>query len=110
MARFLQSQVDWSILEGCFPGTIKPSDLDGWVEIGGRVLFLEHKQPGAELWPATRIAFRALAQQGNTVIVFWSDGPAHEAIPEIKVYGPSGFQTFKGKDLEFLRGLVRGWV
>jgi len=108
-AKYWESQVDWAILDGCFPGRISPSDVDGMVEIGGRVLFLEHKLPGSEIKDGQRIAFKALSRLGATVIAFHSAEP-HDRIEEIRVWQAGIFTKYEDEPLDFLRELVADWA
>lgn len=40
---------DWSVLNGCFPPDVRPTDVDGAVELRGHVLFIEWKGIDAPL-------------------------------------------------------------
>ncbi len=105
--RFKESLPDWSILDGCFGQTnIKPSDVDGCVERNGLFLFLEHKGSGVGIKQGQARLFKAMAAQGNTVIVFWGVG---REIEEILVY-QSGRELVKVKaSLSDLRREVSAW-
>ncbi len=49
---------DWGFLDGAFGGKIRPTDIDGLVELAaGFFLFLEAKGPHGTLRPAQRRAF-----------------------------------------------------
>jgi len=108
LPRFIESLPDWKILNGCFPGTsaaFKPTDIDGCINRKGVCLFLEHKLPGSALKLGQRITFKALAKQGNTVIVFWG---RDEDINAIEIFYGT---TSKRKDatLQDLRDAVTDW-
>lgn len=87
--RYDESSPDWVMLKGCFGQQIKPEDIDGHVERGGVSLFLEHKLPGAKLKKAQDIAFDALRNQGNTVVVFWCQSHDGSDISRMQVYWPT---------------------
>lgn len=52
-----------------FPGLIRPTDVDGMVEISGWVLFIEQKSAGVDLKPAQWWAFRTLAALPRTTVL-----------------------------------------
>ena len=77
---------DWGVLAGCFPGRIAPTDLDGIVELRGRVLILEWKRPDGRIPRGQEILLERLAARGLTVFVVW--GPTalaklHPASPDV---------------------------
>lgn len=98
--RYDESSPDWAMLRGCFGQQIKPEDIDGHVERGGVSLFLEHKLPGARLKKAQDIAFDALRNQGNTVVVFWGQSPDGSDITHIQVYWPRWLKADAAKHPE----------
>jgi hypothetical protein len=78
---YVGSLPDWAILEGCFgSGQIRPTDIDGAVERGGCVLFLEHKGAKATVKTGQRITFEALARSGHAVIAFWTDDESGDVL------------------------------
>ena len=74
---------DWGVLAGCFPGRIAPTDVDGVVEIHGRVLVLEWKRPAGRLLMGQEILLKHLARTGFTVFVIWGPTSAAKLRPEI---------------------------
>lgn len=58
---------NWGVLNGCFPGRIRPSDIDGFVEIAGAFLWLEYKGAGSHLSSAQLRALRALPAQNKAL-------------------------------------------
>lgn len=71
---YLDYLPDWAILDGCFPRGIKPTDLDGCVELHGNLLFLEWKRPGAPLKTGQRLMFEAATRLGYiAVFVIFGD-------------------------------------
>ena len=106
MDAFIDSFVEWSILDGCFGDTtIHPTDIDGMVERKGKCLFLEQKGAGVPLPTGQAIAFLSLAKQGNTVIVFWGKG---EAIEKMRVITPCSDRMVPA-GLWDLRNAVADW-
>lgn len=49
LAAFIDALWDWACLDGCFPRGIRPTDIDGLVEIKGRFLLIEAKGRGRVL-------------------------------------------------------------
>lgn len=91
---YYESLPNWDDFILAFPRSIRPTDIDGMVEINGHFLFLEEKREGKALDAGQFHAFKALAQQPRTTIAFirpsslgdlevltWEDGE------------PSGWQT-----------------
>lgn len=79
---YLDSIWNWRPLRGCFPRGIEPTDIDGWVEIGGYFLVLEGKAPGVPVKEGQgRFYQRALRWNRIvpglfTIIVIWGDAKA----------------------------------
>ena len=68
---FVRGLWDWAIVADCFPGKIAPTDIDGFVEMNGRFLFLETKQTDAHIPLGQEILFKRCAKRGDVVIVIW---------------------------------------
>lgn len=61
----------WDDVIECFPRGIRPTDIDGMVEINGHFLFMEEKRAGAAMHDGQRFALRSLSRlPGVTVLVF----------------------------------------
>lgn len=80
--RYLASIWDWKPLRPCFKRGIEPTDIDGFVEIGGYFLVLEGKAPNVPLKEGQRRTFEKM-QRWNaviprlfTMIVLWGDAEA----------------------------------
>lgn len=75
---------DWTDINACFPGAIRPTDIDGMVEINGNVLFLEQKSTGASITTGQARAFAELSRkQGVTVLAI---RPGRETECELLFY------------------------
>jgi hypothetical protein len=103
---FMRALPDWAMIEDCFPGVIRPMDIDGMVEMGGKCLFLEAKGWGVPLKGAQVQAFHTLAKQDNTVIVFWAEG---EHVIELAVFRQGEPAVKRPADLDQLRYIVSEW-
>jgi len=62
---------DWEILRGCFPRGIMPMDIDGSIEICGRFLQFETKNPGQEVPKGQLLALTRQPASIYTVIFIW---------------------------------------
>lgn len=61
----------WDDLIEAMPRSIRPTDVDGFIEINGQFLFLEEKGAGKHLEEGQRKALRALTTwPGHTVLCF----------------------------------------
>lgn len=68
---YYESLPDWDDLIECFPRGIRPTDVDGLVEIGGRVLFMEEKCAGVAPHEGQRRALLSLSKRpGVTALLF----------------------------------------
>lgn len=99
---------DWDILRGCFPRNIRPTDIDGAVEINGHILFLEWKGKGASLTHGQQIMFCMMTKHApkQQVLIIYGE-PGH---PEEFQVIQSGKSRFREKcTLEVLRWHCEMW-
>lgn len=75
---YVDSLPCWDDLIECFPRKIRPTDVDGFVEINGQFLFLEEKQAGAGPDEGQRIALRRLASLPGVTVAFFRPGKASD--------------------------------
>lgn len=68
----------WDDLIECFPRKIRPTDVDGFVEINGRFLFLEEKQEGVGPEEGQRRALKLLANLPGVTVAFFRPGRASD--------------------------------
>lgn len=84
----------WDDIIECFPRNIRPTDVDGFIEINGHFLFLEEKQAGVGLADeGQRRALRELAKHTDTTVVFFR--PSGDGM-QVLVLGegePKGWQN-----------------
>ncbi len=100
--------------DGCFPGKIGMSDVDGMVEIGGRFLFLEWKSPGGYLTDGQRYAFQNLTSLSTdpmkvTVIVVCGD-PEEMTVETFQVFHSGKGHDVSPCDFEGLRARIKSWA
>jgi hypothetical protein len=99
---------DWGILDGCFPRGIRPSDIDGCVEINGHFLMLEWKPRNGFLTRGQLLMFQGITAgttRGQVVVIYGDPGvPA-----EIEVWQRGNRQFRQACDLAFLRWFCEQW-
>ena len=71
---YTMSLPSWDDLLDCFPRGIRPTDIDGMVEINGWVLIIDQKEPGKTFEEGQRRAYNALRERPNTTVVGIRDG------------------------------------
>ena len=65
---------DWGFLDSSFSGKIRIGDIDGIVEVNGKLLILEWKTEGVNLPLGQEIMFKRITPGRKiTVIVIWGD-------------------------------------
>lgn len=105
---YVDTLPDWSMLDGCFDGLIRPMDIDGMVEHRGMFLILEQKTGLAQVKQGQSIAFMAFTKQqsGNVVIAF---GARDRDIFWIHRYVNGKVQVARDPSLEVLRRCCSLW-
>ncbi len=98
----------WDDLIDCFPRRIRPTDVDGMVEIGGRFLFLEEKRAGVAPDEGQRRALLRLSRQRDVTVVFFRPGKSSEL--EVLIFGQGDPQGFQPCTREEFRAWLRGWA
>lgn len=96
----------WNDIAECFPRGIIPTDIDGMVEIGGHILFLEEKSIGKHIDEGQRKALKALSSKDNVTVVVFRPGLKSEMEMLVFREGTStdGWQKVTRVDfLEWLR-------
>lgn len=68
---YYESLPDWDDLIECFPGAIRPTDVDGMVEIKDSVLFLEEKNAGVSPHEGQRRALLSLSARPDITTLFF---------------------------------------
>lgn len=99
---------DWGILDGCFPRGIRPSDVDGIVEINGHFLMLEWKPLNGFLTRGQLLMFQNItagSPKGQVLVIY---GDKSEPA-EIEIYQRGRWQFRQKCDLAFLRWFCQQW-
>lgn len=100
---------DWGILDGCFPRGIRPSDVDGIVEINEHVLMLEWKPRLGVLTRGQLLMFRNITRGSPKVqalIVYGDRGQPSE----IELWQGGAKRFRQACDIEFLRWFCHSWA
>lgn len=100
----------WDDLIGCFPRNIRPTDIDGMVEINGHFLFIEEKRAGVAPDEGQRRALRRLSTALSPLVTVSFIRPGKSSELEVLVFDgadPSGWQP---SSREEFRGWLRDWV
>lgn len=109
-----ESVVHWKFLDDCFPGKVRPTDIDGMIERNNHFLMLEQKSDEKEFIPdGQHILYRNFSTKKNCkVIVFW--GKMKDNIPveisQIIIY-EDGNQDWDSEPPSMLRfkKLIQDW-
>lgn len=99
---------DWGILDGCFPRGIRPSDVDGVVELNEHLLMLEWKPRNGSLTRGQLLMFQNVTRGSPKVqcLVIYGD----LGVPaEIELYQRGKRRFRQACDLEFLRWFCQQW-
>ncbi len=110
---FVAALWDWGFLDTCFPGLIRASDIDGFVEHNGHTIFLEGKPEGKPIPKGQKIAFQSWASQGNHTLVIW--GPKPNIPTKALLIGPKSEKLPKGEklydpiNLEGIKKIAKAW-
>jgi hypothetical protein len=99
------------VFDDCFPGKIGMSDVDGIVEIAGRILLLEWKSDGGSLGMGQRIMFEQMTALSRkiTVIVVHGD-PAEMTIKTVQVFSAGQFSQPEPSTLAELKERISAWA
>lgn len=93
------------------PGRISFSDIDGVVEIGGRLLFLEWKGPGAQLHVAQEILHKNLTALSPRIVSVVVEGDAAAmTCARLRVIRRGVIGPWEPCTLEILKGRIRRWA
>lgn len=107
---FTNALWDWSCLDGCFTGKMRPTDIDGLIERNGRFLLLEAKSSGATLGRGQQRTYDALLATGYfTVIVIWGHKQQPERIRVSTKHNGKVVSIEQAANLDVLREMVRRW-
>jgi hypothetical protein len=98
----------WDELIEAFPRKIRPTDVDGFVEINGRFLFLEETRAGAGPDEGQRRALLLLARLPGVTVIFHRPGKNSDY--EILVYDGTPPVGWQPKTTGEYFSLLRRWA
>lgn len=110
---YYQSLPDWDDLIDCFPRKIRPTDVDGMVEINGHVLFMEQKGCGVSIELGQRLALNSISTRPNVTTLLMrpvSDDPGTSTDLEYIIYGQGPPEGWKRCSREWLKDWLRTWA
>jgi hypothetical protein len=102
---YLEDRWSLTTLDGALPHGAQFGDLDGWAEIDGRFLFIEHKPEGFS-WDTANGQWRALKQLSRLpgVTVWW----IRDSGDDYEIAEPG--RALSKVTLDELRARVRAWA
>lgn len=92
-----------------FPRGISPSDIDGFMECAGQVLFIETKDHGAPIPRGQERALEALAQLGATVLVQECSPPNTDSVVRTRLCVKGSWKEWQSMDRLQRDRLVQEW-
>lgn len=103
---------NWDDLIACLPRDIRPTDVDGMVEINGHVLFLEEKRPGVMLHEGQRRALWSLSGRDNITTMFFRPRQALQPTTDLEclVFGNGPPQGWQPRSREWLKDWLAEWA
>jgi hypothetical protein len=92
-----------------FPRRISPSDIDGFLECNGELLFIETKEKGAPIPVGQRRALTSLSRKGTTVLIQECDPPRDDAVVSVRLCVNGTWRAPAGMDRLQRDRLVQRW-
>lgn len=98
----------WDSLIECFPRNIRPTDVDGFVEINGHFLFLEEKGPGVAIDNGQRIALQKLSRYPGITVAFFRPGRVSDL--EVLIFDGTPAAGWQPRTRAQWHDWVHGWA
>lgn len=105
---YVQQLPSWDDLIPCFPRGIRPTDVDGMVEMNGHFLFMEEKSAGKSVDHGQHLALKRLAARSNVTVAFFRPGKTCDL--QVLILGdgePRGWEPFTRDEF---RTWLRQWA
>lgn len=109
LERFTANLWDWAILDGCFTGKMRPTDIDGLIERNGKFLLLEAKSPGVAIGYGQQRTYDALLRNNFTIIIIWGKPQQPERIRVSTMHNGKVVTHERAADADVLRDVVKRW-
>lgn len=107
---YIEQLPDWDDLIPCFPRKIRPTDIDGMVEINNRFLFLEEKRAGVGPDDGQRLALRRLSQRDGFTTMLFRPKLAAPSILQCMVFNQHEPAGWVDRSREWLQDWLRVWA
>ena len=101
---------DWDDLIECFPRGIAPTDVDGLVEIGSNLLFMEQKGPGVPIPDPQRLALRRASRRPGITTIFFRPPLRTASDLECLIFGQGPVDGWQPRSREWLKDWLRVWA
>lgn len=109
MDKFTEALWDWAILDGCFGSSrIKPTDIDGLVEVNDHFLLIEAKGEHARITKGQQYTFEALQATGRFTIII-INGENNQPYSMQVLYPNGATSQLQQAGVAELRSVVARW-
>lgn len=105
---YVDSLPCWDEMIQLFPRKIRPTDVDGFVEINGQFLFLEEKVRGASPHEGQRRALKLLATLPGVTVVFFRPGATTDY--EVLVFDGGEVEGWRKCSKNQWHAWLRRWI
>lgn len=95
------------LIDECFPRGIRPTDIDGMVEINGQILIMEEKCAGKGPDEGQRRALKELASKDGVTVVYFRPHGIEMQMLVVGMGEPKGWQTVTRDQL---KSWLRWWA
>lgn len=107
---FVDGLTDWTDIIECFPRRIRPSDIDGVVELNDCFLFLEEKGIGVDLPLGQRIMLQRLSNRERISVLVFRNLDTSGIQVEVMVLEGGVIFPWQAMSRETFLGRVSNWV
>lgn len=107
---YIDKLPNWDEFIEQFPRKIRPTDVDGVVEINGHFLFLEEKGPGVMLQFGQMLMFRRLAERPNVTVVVFRPKTAGTYDDGLDIYVMPRPATWQSVTSEQFKARLKAWA
>ena len=105
-----QHMWDWSSLNSSLPRSIRLSDLDGIVEIGGHFLVIESKSANGALSTGQRIALERLSWLPEMTVIVLQGPDGMRSVNQIQVCKNGAFGLAQSITHDEVAARVKRWA
>lgn len=102
---YIEQLPSWDDLIEAFPRRIRPTDIDGLVEVNGHILVLEEKCAGKGPDEGQRQALKVLSELPRVTVIFFR--PLADGLELLTYPSPNGWQPITRDDF---KAMLRRWA